>query len=234
MKTCLVVEDSRLARQEIIHQLNELGLFKQILEAANGEDAIQLLKEHQPDVVFLDIHLPGMNGFELLERLDDVPPVIFTTAYDKYAIKSFEFNAIDYLLKPIKKERLEKAVLKLKPSQEEVANPQKSPKQIFIRDGDKAWFAKLDDIRLIESVGNYSRVHFNEHKPLLQRSLNYLENVLDPNTFFRANRQQIINLNFIEKLDTWFNGKLKLVLTSKEEIEVSRRRSQQIKDLFSI
>lgn len=233
MKTCLVVEDSRLARKEIIHQLNELGLFKQILEAANGEDAIQLLKEHQPDVVFLDIHLPGMNGFELLERLDDVPPVIFTTAYDKYAIKSFEFNTIDYLLKPIKRERLEKAILKLKPAQEET-NQQKSPKQIFIRDGDKAWFAKLDDIRLIESVGNYSRVHFNEHKPLLQRSLNYLENVLDSNTFFRANRQQIINLNFIEKLDAWFNGKLKLVLTSKEEIEVSRRRSQKIKDLFSI
>lgn len=234
MKTCLIVEDSRLARKEMVHLLGELDYFENIIEADNAENAVTLLKKHQPDVVFLDIHLPGMNGFDFLESLDELPPVIFTTAYDEYAIKSFEYNAIDYLLKPIKKERLEKAVLKLKSEQKTTALPKIPRQQIFIRDGEKCWFAKLSDIRLIESVGNYSRVYFNDEKPLLQRSLNYLENALDTNTFFRANRQQIINVNYIQNLDTWFNGKLKLTLTTGEVIEVSRRRSQAIKELFSI
>jgi len=234
MKTCLIVEDSRLARQELSHLLEELAYFEKILLAENAEEALQLLNKHQPDVVFLDIHLPGMNGFDFLESLNEIPPIIFTTAYDQYAIKSFEYNAIDYLLKPIKKERLEKAILKIKTELEQPASSNPPRNQIFIRDGDKCWFAKLSDIRLIESVGNYSRVYFEKEKPLLQRSLNYLENALDTTTFFRANRQQIINLNYIRKLDTWFNGKLKLTLTTGEEIEVSRRRSQQIKELFSI
>jgi len=234
MKTCLIVEDSRLARQELSHLLEELAYFEKILLAENAEEALQLLNKHQLDVVFLDIHLPGMNGFDFLESLNEIPPIIFTTAYDQYAIKSFEYNAIDYLLKPIKKERLEKAILKIKTELEQPASSNPPRNQIFIRDGDKCWFAKLSDIRLIESVGNYSRVYFEKEKPLLQRSLNYLENALDTTTFFRANRQQIINLNYIRKLDTWFNGKLKLTLTTGEEIEVSRRRSQQIKELFSI
>ena len=234
MKTCLIVEDSRLARQELSHLLEELAYFEKILLAENAEEALQLLNKHQPDVVFLDIHLPGMNGFDFLESLNEIPPIIFTTAYDQYAIKSFEYNAIDYLLKPIKKERLEKAILKIKTELEQPTSSNPPRNQIFIRDGDKCWFAKLSDIRLIESVGNYSRVYFEKEKPLLQRSLNYLENALDTTTFFRANRQQIINLNYIRKLDTWFNGKLKLTLTTGEEIEVSRRRSQQIKELFSI
>ncbi len=236
MKTCLVVEDSRLARKEITHLLDELSMFEKIFQAENAEDAITLLNQEDPDVVFLDIHLPGKNGFDLLESLDELPQVIFTTAYDEYAIKSFEYNAIDYLLKPIKKERLEKAISKLyfSTSSKTHTDSGTSRNQIFIRDGEKCWFAKLDEIYLIESVGNYSRVYFNNDKPLLQRSLNYLENALDQNVFFRANRQQIINLNYIDKLDTWFNGKLKLKLKSGDEIEVSRRKSQEIKHLFSI
>jgi len=233
MNVCLVVEDSRLARKEIISILKEINIFENILEAENAEDAKSMLEKHNPDVIFLDIHLPGMNGFEFLEQLDFLPKVIFTTAYDEYAIKSFDFNAIDYVLKPIKKSRLEKAIAKL--NLEKIPTKKDFPlQQVFVRDGEKCWFVKLTDIRIFESVGNYSRVYFEENKPLIQRSLNYLEEVLDDKTFFRVNRQQIINLTFIENLDTWFNGKLKITLKTGEQIEVSRRRSNQIKQMFSL
>jgi len=234
MSICLVVEDSRLARKEIVQILEELDVFEKIEVAENGENAKILLEKHQPDVIFLDIHLPGMNGFEFLESLDQIPKIIFTTAYDEYAIKSFNYNAIDYVLKPIKKERLEKAISKLELDETTTKRADFPVQQVFVREGEKCWFVKMEDIRIFESVGNYSRIYFENNKPMIQRSLNYLEEVLDESTFFRVNRQQIINLNFIDKLDTWFNGKLKITLKTGEEIEVSRRRSNQIKQLFSL
>ena len=177
----------------------------------------------------------------MLESLDAVPQVVFTTAFDEYAIKAFDYNTIDYLLKPIKKERLVKALEKIKqePSQEGKKEEQLSKKasidqQVFVRDGDKCWFVKLSEISLFESVGNYSKVFFEGEKPLIQKSLNYLESVLDETHFVRVNRQQIVNLNYIDKIDTWFNGKLKIILKTGEEIEVSRRQSQRIKNLFSL
>ncbi len=236
MRKCLVVEDSRLARKELVQMLLETQSFNSIHEAANGEEAKVILAKFEPDVIFLDIHLPGMTGFDFLESLDQFPKVIFTTAYDEYAIKSFEYNAIDYLLKPIKKQRLEKAIAKLN-LQESPLKTKRSdfPTQpIFIRDGEKCWIVKMKDIRIFESVGNYSRIYFDNNKPLIQRSLNYLEGVLDPSMFFRINRQQIINLNFIEKLDTWFTGKFRITLKTGEEMKVSRRRANQIKQLFSL
>ena len=234
MSICLVVEDSRLARKEIVQILTEIDVFESIYEAENGEDAKAMLEKHHPGVVFLDIHLPGMNGFEFLESLDQIPKVIFTTAYDEYAIKSFDYNAIDYVLKPIKKERLEKAIAKLGLEKTKTKRSDFPVQQVFVRDGEKCWFVKMSDIRIFESVGNYSKIYFEDNKPMIQRSLNYLEEVLDEKTFFRVNRRQIINLNFIEKLDTWFNGKLKITLKTGEEIEVSRRRSSQIKEMFSL
>ena len=236
MRKCLVVEDSRLARKELVQLLDETQAFDSIQEAANGEEAKELLETFQPDVIFLDIHLPGMTGFDLLENINQIPKVIFTTAYDEYAIRSFDYNAIDYVLKPIKKQRLEKAIAKLNlygapPKTERADLP---AQQVFVRDGEKCWFVKIADIRIFESVGNYSRIYFDDNKPLIQRSLNYLESVLDESIFFRINRKQIINLNFIEKLDKWFNGKLKITLKTGEEVEVSRRRSNQIKQLFSL
>lgn len=236
MKKCLVVEDSRLARKELVQLLEEINAFDVIEEAPDGEEAMAFLAKFQPDVIFLDIHLPGMTGFDLLESLDRIPKVIFTTAFDEYAIKSFDYNAIDYVLKPIKKQRLEKAIAKLKLNEipKKTERSDFPTQQVFVRDGEKCWFVKMNDIRIFESVGNYSRIYFEDNKPLIQRSLNYLEGVLDPSVFFRINRKQIINLNFIEKLDTWFSGKLKITLKTGEELEVSRRRSNQIKQMFSL
>jgi two-component system LytT family response regulator len=236
MKKCLVVEDSRLARKELVQLLLEIDVFDSIQEAANGEEAKAFMKDFNPDVIFLDIHLPGMTGFDFLESLDKIPKVIFTTAYDEYAIKSFDYNAIDYVLKPIKKQRLAKAISKLNLYEKPIKSEHSDSlgQQVFVRDGEKCWFVKVSDIRIFESVGNYSRIYFDDQKPMIQRSLNYLEGVLDESIFFRINRQQIINLNFIEKLDTWFAGKLKITLKTGEEMEVSRRRSNQIKQIFSL
>jgi two-component system LytT family response regulator len=236
MKKCLVVEDSRLARKELVQLLDEIDVFDSIEEASNGDEAITLLEAFQPDVIFLDIHLPGMNGFEFLERLDRIPKVIFTTAYDEYAIKSFDYNAIDYVLKPIKKERLEKAINKLNldetPSVKD--QPGSPARQVFVRDGENCWFVKIADIRVFESVGNYSKIYFEDKNPMIQRSLSYLEGVLDRSIFFRINRQQIINLHFIEKVDPWFTGKLQVTLQTGEQLEVSRRRANEFKQLFSL
>ncbi|MFM1932794.1 MAG: hypothetical protein RL226_2097, partial [Bacteroidota bacterium] len=197
-----------------------------------------------PELIFLDIHMPGKNGFELLESLESIPEVIFTTAYDEYAIKSFEYNALDYLLKPINGERLAKAVEKVKQhlgtgSEEAISEEVRegmldANEKVFVKDGDKCWLVRLGDIRLFEVCGNYSRVFFDNHKPLILRSLNQLEERLDPETFFRANRQQIINLESIDKVDSWFNGRLKVTLKGGTEVEISRRQAVRFKELLSL
>lgn len=232
MKCCLVIEDSRLARKELVALIKKTGFFKDIKEAQDAEEAKEILSNKEPDVLFLDIHLPGMNGFELLESLDYFPPIIFTTAYDGYAIKSFDYNTIDYLLKPVKESRLIKALEKLKADKPKEKKNRGLEQQVFVRDGERCWFVKLANIRLFQSVGNYAQVHFDSEKPLILKSLNYLESVLDENVFIRANRQQIVNLNYVEKMDDWFNGKLKFKLKTGEEIEVSRRQAHHIKSIF--
>ncbi|MEM7659092.1 MAG: LytTR family transcriptional regulator DNA-binding domain-containing protein [Bacteroidota bacterium] len=235
MSSCLVVEDSRLARQELVQLLKKEGRFSHIYEATHATEARKLIQAHALEVVFLDIHLPGENGFELLQSLDQVPPIIFTTAYDEYAVQSFEYNTLDYLLKPIHPDRLAKALEKLSSTEPEVpALPLTQDRHIFVKEGDRCWFVKLTDIRMFESVGNYSRVHFEDQQPMIQKSLNYLEKSLDHNQFFRVNRQQLINLAFIEAIHPWFSGSLQVVLTTGEKIEVSRRQSARIKAMFSI
>ena len=238
MKKALVIEDSRLARNDLVKMVGELDLFDTILEAKNGNEAVTMIQEEHPNVIFLDIHLPGMNGFEILESLDFVPPVIFTTAFDEYAIKSFEYNAVDYLMKPISMERLAKAVAKLPDAGvKEVSEKLEKltlDQQVFVRDGEKCWFVKIADIRLFESVGNYTRIYFEKEKPLILKSLNYLDGILDDTRFFRVNRQQIINVKYVGDIATSFNGKLKIKLHTGEEVEVSRRQSVEFKSMFSI
>ncbi len=230
---CLVVEDSRLARQELVHQLSAMQVFGEIRAVANTNEALVEIADAVPDVIFLDIHLPGKSGFDLLETLDLVPRVIFTTAYDQYAIRSFEHNTIDYLLKPISPERLLQAVGKLQVGT--MSEEKKSPdNKVFVRDGERCWFVPLGDIRLFESAGNYVRIYFDEHSPLIQKSLSALEAVLDENIFYRVNRQQMINLTYVQSIDTWFSDTLKVTLQTGEEIEVSRRQSARLKKLFSL
>ncbi|WP_192823120.1 LytTR family DNA-binding domain-containing protein [Rufibacter sp. LB8] len=239
MKIC-IVEDSRLARLELKHLLTKFPELELVGEAENAEEGIALIEAQRPDLLFLDIHLPQKNGFELLEALEYTPQVIFTTAYDQYALQAFERNALDYLMKPIEESRLRQAVEKALAKQE-TAKPTAAPPaqlreedRVFVKDGERCWFVALKQVRLIESNGNYAFLYFDQERPCILKSLNYLENRLDPKVFFRANRQQIINVHYIEQINPWFSGSIKLLLKGGEEVEVSRRQTQVFKDLMSL
>jgi two-component system LytT family response regulator len=231
--TAIIVEDSRLARAELKELLKNHQEIELIAEAENVDKAYKLIKEKNPNLIFLDINMPEKNGFDLLEMLDKIPVVVFTTAYDQYAIKSFEYNAFDYLLKPINKERFAKTIEKLLPllnqKEDSIMNSSLTEaSQIFIKEGEKCWMIALKEIHLFEIMGNYTRVFFESEKPLIYKSLNQVEAQL-PKSFFRVNRQQIINLKEIKKVTPWFNGKLKIKLNNNVEVETSRRQALKFK-----
>ena len=233
----LIIDDSRLARQELKHLLKSIPSVEVVGEAPDAEAAKQQIEALQPEVLFLDIQMPGKDGFALLEELDAAPEVIFTTAYDQYAMKAFSFNALDYLQKPIALPRLQQAVEKVQArlSQHEAAHRKVlgEQHQVFVKEGDHAWFVPLHSIRLFEIEGSYTRIYFEDHSPMIHRTLNYMETRLDPEVFFRANRQQIVNLKWVTQVDPWFSGTLKLHLRNGEEVEVSRRHSLRFRELMS-
>lgn len=239
----IIIDDERLARTELKKMLLEFPELEVVDEATNAEEGISKIEKHQPDIIFLDIQMPGKTGFEMLQQLEKTPQVIFTTAYDEFALKAFEVNALDYLLKPIEPKRLSDAIHKLTASdQREVRSEGEfvnnsilsESDQVFVKDGERCWFVKLSDIRLFESVGNYAKVFFGTNKPLILKSLNALEERLDEKVFFRANRKHIINLRMIEKIEPYFNGGLLLELKGGEKIEVSRRQTVKFKEMMSL
>ncbi|HEV8414512.1 MAG TPA: LytTR family DNA-binding domain-containing protein [Bryobacteraceae bacterium] len=225
----LIIDDERLARAELRRLLTAHPEIEIAGEACNGDQALALIAQTSPDLLLLDVQMPGMTGFDVLERLDDVPQVIFTTAYDAYAIKAFEVNALDYLMKPIAPVRLAAALSKVRPR----SGPTRL-ERVFVRDGDRCWIVALPDIYLLESEGNYTRVHFNGHRPLIRRSLNALETQLDPAVFFRANRQQILNLKWIDKVDLGVAGGLSVTLRGGRAVEMSRRQSGRLREILSL
>lgn len=236
----LIVDDERLARVELKRLLEPFKEISLVGEAVNVDDAVKKIDELKPELIFLDIQMPGKNGFQLLEELDSVPTVIFTTAYDEYALKAFEYNALDYLLKPIEPKRLEDAVKKVieKNKKEQAAFADKSilteEDQVFVKDGERCWFVKLSTVKLFESEGNYVRIYFDDNKPLILRTLNYLDERLDDKSFFRANRKHIINLKWIDNIEPWLNGGLLVKLKGGQKIEVSRRQAIKFKEMLSL
>ena len=239
----IIIDDERLARTELKKLLQDFPEVEIVDEAANAEEGIAKIESQQPDLIFLDIQMPGKTGFDMLSQLERAPQVIFTTAYDEFALKAFEVNALDYLLKPIEPKRLADAIQKLhfaehKEIRAETENINNSilteADQVFVKDGERCWFVKLNEIRLFESVGNYAKVFFANNKPLILKSLNALEERLDEKTFFRANRKHIVNLRMIEKIEPYFNGGLLLELKGGEKIEVSRRQTVKFKEMMSL
>ncbi|MDH5366338.1 MAG: LytTR family DNA-binding domain-containing protein [Cyclobacteriaceae bacterium] len=235
----IVIDDSRLARNELKRLLKEFDSLQVIGEAANVDEAKEKIESEKPDLIFLDIQMPGKNGFQLLEELETIPDVIFTTAYDEYALKAFEYNALDYLQKPVQTDRLAGAISKVSERREKKKIAQDANDfmtandQVFVKDGERCWFVQLSEVRLFEVDGNYTKVFFEDHKPMIPRTLNYLETRLDPKTFFRANRQQIINLKWVEKIEPWFSGSIKIYMKGGNEVDVSRRQTQRFKELMS-
>jgi len=237
----IIIDDERLARQELKNLLAAYPEVQIVGEAANAEQAMEIIEKLNPDVIFLDIQMPGKNGFDLLEQISGVPEVVFVTAFDEYAIRAFEVNALDYLLKPIQPTRLAETVKKIL-NKESLDKIETTPPtyllsekdQVFVKDGDKCWFVKLSDVRLLESEGNYVRVHFDKNHPLILRSLNQLEERLDVRTFFRASRKYIINLKWVEGIENWFSGGLMVTLKGGERIELSRRQAARLRELMSL
>lgn len=240
MLKVLLVDDERLARSELKRLLNDYPDVEVIGEAANASEGLEKIEALNPDLVFLDIQMPGKSGFDMLTELEKAPHVIFVTAFDEYALKAFEVNALDYLMKPVEPKRLSDALIKVR--QEDEAERLSYTNrgmlsendQVFVKDGERCWFVKLSEVRLFESVGNYAKVFFGANKPLILKSLNALEERLDEKTFFRANRKHIINLRMIDKIEPYFNGGLLLDLIGGEKIEVSRRQAVKFKEMMSL
>jgi two-component system LytT family response regulator len=242
-KRAIIIDDERLARNELKKLLSEYPEIEVIDEAANVDEGVQKIESLNPDLIFLDIQMPGKTGFDLLRELNRTPEVIFTTAYDEYALRAFEVNALDYLLKPIEPKRLADAIHKLEEEEgveegDSTVSVNKSilteGDQVFVKDGERCWFVKLSEIRLFESVGNYAKVYFGPNKPLILKSLNALEERLDEKVFFRANRKHIVNLRMIEKVEPYFNGGLLLEIHGGDKIEVSRRQAVKFKEMMSL
>lgn len=233
----VVVDDSRLARKELVELLQAIPTARLVAEAADVKTAIEAINTHKPDLVLLDIHLPDGDGFDVLENSDFTPQVIFTTAYEQHALRAFEFNALDYLLKPVTAERLQAALERAanKPlAASNTPTPKSRNDQIFVRDGEHCHFIRLSDLHLITVEGNYLRLHFLNKKALLARSMNYIEEKLDPQVFFRANRQQIINLDYIATIEPWLNDGLLIKLRDGAEVEVSRRQAKELKQQMEL
>lgn len=240
----LIIDDSRLARNELKHLLKNIPEVTLVGEAENVDSAFTLIEKANPDLLFLDIQMPGKDGFSLLEALDEAPEVIFTTAYDQYAMRAYEVNALDYIPKPISLTRLQQAVEKvakrLKADEPISTAPMSENRkvltdrhQVFVKEGDQAWFVPLYKIRLFEISGSYTRIYFEDQRPMIHKTLNYLETRLDPETFYRANRQHIVNLQWIERVEPWFSGTIKLYLKGGQEVDVSRRHSIRFRELMS-
>ena len=244
MIKAIIIDDERLARNELKKLLADFPDIEVVAEAANANEGMEKIDNFGPELIFLDIQMPGKTGFEMLAEMDRAPNVIFTTAYDEYALKAFEVNALDYLLKPIEPKRLADAIQKLQGHDDRDDHGSipinfnrsvlQENDQVFVKDGERCWFVRLMDIRLFESVGNYAKVYFGVNKPLILKSLNSLEERLDEKIFFRANRKHIVNLRLIDKVEPYFNGGLLLELKGGEKIEVSRRQTVKFKEMMSL
>ena len=238
----IVIDDERLARKELINLLKQYVHIDVIAESSNADDAKKKIESLHPDLIFLDIQMPEKDGFQLLSELTYMPMVIFVTAYDEYALKAFDVSALDYLLKPVAPERLEETLSRLNTANEpelETADMTRRSRltlddQIFIKDGERCWFVSLSEVSRFQSEGNYVRVYFQNHKPMILRSLNNLETTLDPRSFFRANRKYIINLQWIDKVESWFNGGLMVTLKDGTELEISRRQAAKFRESMSL
>jgi len=223
------VDDERLARSELRRLLEAYPDVAVVAEAADTAEAEARLRSGGIDVMFLDIQMPGANGFDLLERLDEVPLVIFTTAYDEYAVRAFDVNAFDYLLKPIRSERLAAALDKAR-----AAHTRPPSDRVFVRDRDRCWIVALADIVLFEADGNYTRAFFGREHPMVRTSLQTLEARLDPAVFFRASRRHIINLRHVDTIDEGVDDAYTVRLRGGHVVPVSRRQSRRLRETLSL
>ena len=240
----LVVDDARLARRELGTLLAELADVECVGEADDVPTARDAITRLHPDVVLLDIQLPSGSGFDVLDGMDPLPEVIFVTAYDDYAVRAFEANALDYLLKPVAASRLRMALDKARARMVEHAE-RRAPDpsrpalltahdQVFLRDGERCWFVALGEIRQIVVDGNYARVWFRDQNALLARSLSGLESRMEPGLLFRANRNTLVNLRMVRTVEPSIADGYDLGLDDGSQVEVSRRQGRELRERLAL
>ncbi len=240
----MIVDDEPLARREMRRLLADFPWIEICGEAANIQEAARRIEELTPELLFLDIHMPGGSGFDLLAGLEHVPQVIFTTAHDEHAVRAFEVNALDYLLKPIEPERLAAALTRSRKRSAPSPGPAGHPlphagegkvlEQLFVRDGPRCWFVPLSEVSLITADGNFVRLLWGDRQPMLGRPLSAIEERLDSKAFFRANRRQIFNLAFVERVEIGVGGRLHVQLRGGPEIEISRRQARLFREQTTV
>ncbi len=239
MKKVILIDDEAAGRKLIKEYLAEFPDLVLLAEANNGVDAVREINRFKPDLIFLDIQMPGMTGFEVLTHLEEIPQVIFSTAYDQYAMKAFEVHAVDYLLKPYTKERFAQAVSKLGMGTEKVASLTDSllmeqkqyPKRVLVQHNKKMITLATNDIDWIEAYGDYSKIHVGEDQYLSNYGISALEEKMDPNEFVRVHRSSIVNLKAVAELQK-YGKSFDIRLRSGERVRVSRGYAERIKDLM--
>lgn len=236
-KSVVIIDDERLARVELKALLASIPDLTVVAEAAHADEGRLLILQHKPELVFLDIQMPEKSGFDLLEELEEIPPVIFTTAYDDHALKAFEFHALDYLLKPIQQDRLHQAVEKAFQNRTDIPfEPETTPfhEHLYHKDGDHHHFIELKKISLLSSYGNYVKIFFEQQVIFAHRSLNYLESRFPSPPFFRANRFSVINVAHISSVRQGVRSKLIVRLHNGHDIELSERKSMRFREIWGI
>lgn len=231
----VIVEDSRLAQNELMELLKPFHSFSVVGKAKTVADATALIEQFQPDLLLLDINLPDGTGFDVLDHIQWVPAVIFTTAYDQFAIQAFERNALDYLLKPISEQRFAQALEKVMSDHEQQQNKlQPIDHKIFVKDNDRCWLIDIQQIRYFQSQGNHTAISFDQQQPLIYKSLTQIQQRLPEKQFFRANRSHIFNINFVQSIEPYGTTGLLLTMDDGHEIDVSKRHTAHIKQILSL
>jgi two-component system LytT family response regulator len=245
----LIVDDEPLARQRVRKLLEAEPDFLVVGECGDGEEAIAAIEEHQPQLVFLDVQMPGLDGFGVLEAVgpDQMPAVVFVTAYDRYALKAFEVHALDYLLKPFDRKRFQSVLghartllqrdrgdvgQQLRTLLEDLRSGKKYLERLVIKSSNRIFFLRVEDIDWIESAGNYLRLHAGGEVHLLRETMNNLETRLDPDKFLRIHRSTMVHVERIRELQPWFHGDYVVVLHDGTQLTLTRTYRQRLQELF--
>ncbi len=244
----LLVDDEPLARQRLRTLLQRESDVDVVAECGDGEQAVAAIAEHRPDLVFLDVQMPLLDGFDVLESLEpeERPVVVFVTAYDQYALRAFEVHALDYLLKPFDRDRFQKTMQRVRAELQrgnrgadprltsllEEVKTRKPAERLLIKSSGRVYFLRVEDIDWIEAAGNYARLHAGSEMHLLRETMNGLETRLDAQKFLRIHRSTIVNIERIKELHPWFHGDYQVVLHDGTELTLSRSYRPKLQELF--
>jgi two-component system, LytTR family, response regulator len=243
----MVVDDEELARRSLIATLASEPELQVVAEAANGVEALERIAEHSPDVIFLDIEMPGLNGFEMLDNLTAAPLVIFVTAYDEYAVRAFDAHAVDYVLKPIQPARVHQAVDRVRTTLQNGARANDdtlrrllaqlrpaTPNKIAARKGKRIVLLSVKEVIHAAIDDKLVFLHTASERYLTDKSIGELEESLESSGFFRISRGELVNLEFVREIVPWFSGTYKIRLSTGAELDVSRDRGRRLKEVMNI